>query len=149
MAFQDHSGSCWLRARAVTAFRGGSALQPTIKKILGAVRWLIFDHAYNTARPLGIYSRLGRQWHRWRTARTDSDGNPNVFNLERNEDGLWLNNNWAKPDNTWNPDNKFAFRLRNCFLFPQLQGLRFFFSGLFKLCCLLLLALKTLLRSAD
>ena len=48
--------------------------------------------------------------------KTDPDGNPNVFNLERNEDGLWLNNNWAKPDNTWNPNNKFVFRFRNCFL---------------------------------
>ena len=33
---------------------------------------------------------------------TDQGGNPNVFNLERNDDGLWLNNDWAKPDNTWN-----------------------------------------------
>ena len=52
----------------------------------------------------------------------DSDGNPNVFNLERNDDGLWLNNNWAKPDNTWNPDNKFVFRLRNYFLFRDLMS---------------------------
>jgi len=43
---------------------------------------------------------------------TDPDGNPNVFNLKRNEDGVWLNNNWAKPDNHWNPENKFVFRLR-------------------------------------
>ena len=48
--------------------------------------------------------------------KTDSNGNPNVFNLKRNDDGLWLNNNWAKPSNEWNPNNKFAFRLRNCFL---------------------------------
>ena len=27
----------------------------------------------------------------------------------------------AKPDNRWNPDNEFAFRLRN-YLFPRLQG---------------------------
>lgn len=47
---------------------------------------------------------------------TDSDGNPNVFNVERNEDGLWLNDNWAKPDNRWNPKNSFLFRLRPCFL---------------------------------
>ena len=43
---------------------------------------------------------------------TDRNGNPNVFNLERNEDGLWLNNNWAKPENRWNSDYKFVFRLR-------------------------------------
>lgn len=45
---------------------------------------------------------------------TDFDRNPNVFNLERNDDGLWLNNDWAKPDNTWNPDNEFDhFMKRN------------------------------------
>ena len=43
---------------------------------------------------------------------TDRNGNPGVFNLERNEDGLWLNNNWAKPENRWNSDYKFVFRLR-------------------------------------
>lgn len=43
---------------------------------------------------------------------TDSNGNPNVFNLERNEDGLWLNNNWANPDNRWNSENEFVFGLR-------------------------------------
>ena len=58
---------------------------------------------------------------------TDSDGNPNVFKLERNDDGLWLNNNWAKPDNEWNPDNKFVFRFRNCFLSAALQVAVFLF----------------------
>lgn len=47
---------------------------------------------------------------------SDPDGNPNVFKLERNEDGLWLNNNWARPDNKWNPNNQFVFRLRKNFL---------------------------------
>lgn len=42
-----------------------------------------------------------------------SGGNPHVFNVERNEDGLWLNDNWAKPDNRWNPENSFVFRFRN------------------------------------
>ena len=48
--------------------------------------------------------------------KTDRNGNPNVFNLKRNEDGLWLEDNWAKPENRWNPDNEFVFRLRKCFL---------------------------------
>ena len=39
---------------------------------------------------------------------TDSDGNPNVFKLERNDDGLWLNDNWAKPDNEWRPGHEFV-----------------------------------------
>ena len=58
---------------------------------------------------------------------TDSAGYPNVFNLERNDDGLWLNNDWAKPDNTWNPDNEFVFRFRNCLLFHNLKGCGFSF----------------------
>lgn len=47
---------------------------------------------------------------------TDSDGNPNVFKLERNEDGLWLNDNWTNSDNRWNPDNEFVFSLRKYLL---------------------------------
>lgn len=46
---------------------------------------------------------------------TDSDGNPKVFNLERNGDGVWLNNNWTKPDNQWNLDNEVLLRRRKFF----------------------------------
>lgn len=49
-----------------------------------------------------------------RHTNTDSDGNPNVFNVERNDDGnRWLNTNWANPDDQWNLDNRIVFRLRN------------------------------------
>lgn len=44
---------------------------------------------------------------------SDPDRNPNVFNLERNADGAWLNNNWANPMNKWNSENEFVFRLRS------------------------------------
>lgn len=60
----------------------------------------------------------------------DSDGNPNVLNVERNTDGLWLNSNWANPDNKWNPDNQFAFSLRKCFLYRSFYRLRFFLMGI-------------------
>lgn len=55
---------------------------------------------------------------------TDSDGNPNVFNVNRNDDGKpWLNTNWTKPDNEWNLDNELVFRLRNRVYFsPALAG---------------------------
>jgi hypothetical protein len=44
---------------------------------------------------------------------TDSDGNWNVFNVKRNDDGeLWLNTNNGNPDNIWNADNRFVFRRR-------------------------------------
>ena len=39
----------------------------------------------------------------------DSDGNPNVLNANRNDDGRWVNANWDKPDNQWNDDGAFAF----------------------------------------
>ena len=41
-----------------------------------------------------------------------SDGNPLVFELGRNDDGLWLYGPWASPGNEWNPDDEFVFRLR-------------------------------------
>ncbi|OGY99852.1 MAG: hypothetical protein A2945_02560 [Candidatus Liptonbacteria bacterium RIFCSPLOWO2_01_FULL_52_25] len=45
---------------------------------------------------------------------TDSDGNPNVFNVKRNDDGQrWLNANYANPTNRWNLSNEIVFRLRN------------------------------------
>jgi len=39
----------------------------------------------------------------------DSDGNLNVFNLNRNDSELWLDNNGNNPDNVWNDDNRFVF----------------------------------------
>lgn len=40
---------------------------------------------------------------------TDSDGNPNVFNVEHDDDGQYLNANYANPDNQWNADNVWVF----------------------------------------
>ena len=42
---------------------------------------------------------------------TDRHGNPYVFDLARNEHGLWLHGHWAEPEYRWNPDNQFVFRL--------------------------------------
>lgn len=52
----------------------------------------------------------------------DRDGDPNVFNLNHDGAKLKLNANNAKPDNRWNADNHFVFRLRKSFLFPRSQG---------------------------
>ena len=50
---------------------------------------------------------------------TDSNGNPNVFYVKRNDDGKrWLNTNWVNPDNEWNLDNEVVFRLCNSLHFP-------------------------------
>lgn len=42
----------------------------------------------------------------------DSDGDPNVFELERDEDGSWLRGDWADPDDQWRPRDQFVFALR-------------------------------------
>lgn len=39
----------------------------------------------------------------------NSDGNPNVLNANRNDDGQWVNANWDNPDNQWNDNGAFAF----------------------------------------
>jgi len=50
----------------------------------------------------------------------DLNGNPNVFKVERNDDGkLWLNSDWINPDNRIDLDNRFSFRLRNSLHFSS------------------------------
>lgn len=39
----------------------------------------------------------------------NSDGNPNVLNANRNDDGQCVNANWDNPDNQWNDNGAFAF----------------------------------------
>ncbi|MFA6486522.1 MAG: hypothetical protein WCT40_04110 [Candidatus Magasanikbacteria bacterium] len=40
------------------------------------------------------------------------DGDPDVFNLRRYGDGVWLIYYWTRPDDQWDPDDQFVFRLR-------------------------------------
>lgn len=45
---------------------------------------------------------------------TDSNGNLNVFNVKRNDDGKqWLNANNGNPDNIWNGSYRWVFVRRN------------------------------------
>ena len=68
----------------------------------------------DTIQPRDDVGFRGGWWHRRCGAqKTDSDGNPNVFNVERNDDGKrWLNTNWVNPNDQWNLDNRLVFRLR-------------------------------------
>ena len=51
----------------------------------------------------------------------NSDGDLNVFNVKRNDDGdLWLNANYDNPGNIWNPDNRWVFAARNFLYFSCL-----------------------------
>jgi hypothetical protein len=110
MAFRDHAGGYGLRIRPAKAWRRGSVFSLSKRNtwygVLSDFRSRI---QYSSAL---FHESSGTDGT---PCETDSDGNPNVFNVERNDDGSWLNNNWAKPDKKWNPNNKFVFRLRNCF----------------------------------
>ncbi|HBQ50796.1 hypothetical protein A3B42_05305 [Candidatus Daviesbacteria bacterium RIFCSPLOWO2_01_FULL_38_10] len=39
-------------------------------------------------------------------------GDPRVFDLARDEGGVWLNYSWARPDSAWRPSREFVFGLR-------------------------------------
>jgi len=56
-------------------------------------------------------------------ALTDSDGDLKLFNVERNDDDLWLNSNYGNSDNFWNSNNRFAFVL------PQISSFPAFLAG--------------------
>jgi hypothetical protein len=56
--------------------------------------------------PLGEWVRIGMKQI------ADRDGDPRVFHLARDVDGLWLNDDWTGPTDEWYPDDEFVFRLR-------------------------------------
>lgn len=56
--------------------------------------------------PMGEWFRIGMKQI------TDRGGSPDVFDLERGGDGLWLDDSWANPADGWNPGDEFVFRLR-------------------------------------
>jgi len=47
----------------------------------------------------------------------NSDGDPNLLNTNRNDDGRWLNTTYDNPDNRWNSDYGFAFVVAQFFSF--------------------------------
>ena len=49
---------------------------------------------------------------------SDSNGNPNVFSVNRGENGSRLNANNGRPDNFYNGGNRFAFVPANLFVLP-------------------------------
>lgn len=55
--------------------------------------------------PLGEWFRIAMKQI------TDVDGNPNVFDLCRADDGLWLDVSWANPGYRWDSDYWIVFRL--------------------------------------
>jgi len=59
----------------------------------------------------------------------DRDGDPLVFRLVRDVDGLWLDYTWAEPGRKWHPKDEFVFGLRKKTQNPQSLG---FFDRVFK-----------------
>lgn len=52
-----------------------------------------------------------------------SDGDPNIFKVERDDAGLfWLYCSFDHPGSLWNPKNRWVFRLRNSLHFSPLSG---------------------------
>ncbi|OGM93552.1 hypothetical protein A2935_02905 [Candidatus Wolfebacteria bacterium RIFCSPLOWO2_01_FULL_47_17b] len=64
---------------------------------------------YNPESPPIGGSRDGYEGMEDAAYKTDSDGNLNVFNVECNDDGRWLNGNNGNPDNFWNGNNRWVF----------------------------------------
>lgn len=56
--------------------------------------------------PLNEWVRIGMKQI------TDPGGYPSVFRLGRDDDGLWLDDDWAGPGSTWDPGRGFVFRFR-------------------------------------
>jgi hypothetical protein len=50
----------------------------------------------------------------------NSDGDPNLLNVNRNDNGSWLNTNYDNPDNQWNRDNGFAFAVSQLSFFSPI-----------------------------
>ena len=46
------------------------------------------------------------------TYNTDADGDPKLFNVNRNDSEPYLGNNNGNLDNRWNGNNRFVFRSR-------------------------------------
>lgn len=59
---------------------------------------------------------------------TDSDGNLNVFDVNRNDGEPWLNAYYGNPDNVFDSDYRFVFVLpRNYLCFSLLNAESFLF----------------------
>ena len=56
--------------------------------------------------PLGEDFRIGMKQI------SGQDGDPRVFGLDRDDDGLWLGSFWAEPSRAWSPGSECVFRFR-------------------------------------
>jgi hypothetical protein len=50
----------------------------------------------------------------------NSDGDSNLLNANRNDDGSWLNTYYDRPDNRWDRESGFAFAVSQLFFFSSI-----------------------------
>ncbi|MDO8686915.1 MAG: hypothetical protein Q7K11_01770 [Candidatus Berkelbacteria bacterium] len=59
-----------------------------------------------------LFQKKLKGWWRGRLfALFEVNGNPHFLNANRNNDGRWLNTNYANPDNKWNDNGAFFWSL--------------------------------------
>lgn len=71
------------------------------------------------------------QWQGRHFIHTDSNGNPNLLELNRNDSGEWLNAWNDNPDKQWNRENVFVFLAPKVSLFLSRSANRRFGRVLF------------------
>jgi len=70
---------------------------------------LKYQDVFKNEQPMDEYLRIAMKQI------TASRGNPNVFSVDRDADGLGLNNRWAKPTYKWSLGIQFVFCLHKSF----------------------------------
>ena len=67
-----------------------------------------YEEVFKKKQPMDEYLRIGMKQI------AGSDGDPDIFYVDRYGHGSWLNDGWAGPGYGWDPDNRCVFRFRKC-----------------------------------
>ncbi len=74
-------------------------------------------------------------------------GDPNLLNVDRNDDGRWLGAYYDKPDNRWNRDDGFVFVVSQIFSFLSCP-IQFFWQESFvaQVVCIMYIIIAKILK---
>jgi hypothetical protein len=130
MEIYDHAREM-LHSSDFTTLSDPESIQTVLLKVrdLGFIEPPTTDELYARAERLGLdlcpaeagphqrlqdtKQRSGEYYWIAMKAISDRSGYPLVFNVEHDDDGLWLNNYWAIPTYKWSLGRQLMFRLRN------------------------------------